>query len=158
MKLFIIRPNGMGYGPHPCNIYLHGGAAIFFTSESLLHDGIYAAMTLQCIVIMPEFRNAPEAKVPKGATDVYKTVKYVYDHAPELMVDQSKICLNGKSGGAFLALSAANMLSEAGETKMVKAMFLNCPMLSFETLYVPDFMLTENEALGWTQKHVTGIA
>ena len=123
MKVYIIKPKDL-QGPSPCNIYVHGGGAIFFTSEQYQHVGCHFALSLNIVYVLPEFRNAPEAKVPKGATDVYTSVKHICQNAGEYGIDENKICLTGRSGGSYLSLSAAHMLAKANEVHMVKALFL----------------------------------
>ena len=58
------------------------------------------AIALNCVCVLPEFRCAPETKQPGGMTDVYDTVKYLYQNAEQYGIDANKICLSGSSGGA----------------------------------------------------------
>ena len=57
------------------------------------------ALDSQTIVIAPEYRLAPEHPYPAAVDDCLETVKYVFDNAEELGIDQTKIVLTGDSAG-----------------------------------------------------------
>ena len=88
---------------------------MFFEAKELLAQGAYSALVLNSVVVYPEFRNAPEAKVPGGATDCYDGIKWIYQNGSSHGIDTSRICLAGQSGGSFLATCAAHMLVKSGD-------------------------------------------
>ena len=69
------------------------------------------ALSANCVVFVPDFRNAPESKCPKGMHDIYDCIKHVYENADCYGVDKNRICLGGRSGGAYLALGAGLIMS-----------------------------------------------
>jgi acetyl esterase/lipase len=64
IKLYIIKPKGLPDFDQPCNIFMHGGGAIMFDADMYLSYGKRQALKLNCVVVVPDFRNAPEAKTP----------------------------------------------------------------------------------------------
>ena len=42
--------------------------------------------------------------------DVYDTVKHVYENPDQYGIDKTKIVLEGRSGGSFLALGASYLM------------------------------------------------
>ena len=63
----------------------------------------YSNMALDAgtIVVAPEYRLAPEHPYPNGLEDCVETVKYVFDNAESLNIDNTKIVLTGDSAGGF---------------------------------------------------------
>lgn len=70
------------------------------------------ALNLNCIVFNVDFRNAPEAKAPKGSIDFVKAIEHVYRNADKYNVDKDKICMAGISGGGWACLGAALILAK----------------------------------------------
>ena len=75
-------------------------------------------------MVLPDFRNAPEAKTPKGMKDIYNTFMHVYEKAFDYGIDKKRIVMTGASGGSFLALGAATMMIQKNQIDKVKALFL----------------------------------
>jgi acetyl esterase/lipase len=57
--------------------------------------------------IAPEYRLTPEAKWPAQIEDVKAAIRWVRANAADLGIDPERICIEGNSAGAHLALVAA---------------------------------------------------
>ena len=103
------------------------------------------AVKSRCVVFGPDFRLPPEYQCPKPSSDIYDCIKYVYENAEFFGIDENKILLCGRSGGALLACSAALHLSRASEQYMIKALFLEAPILTEIMLSAAENDLTVEE-------------
>ena len=83
---------------------------MIFDADTYLAYGKRLALKLNCVLVLPDFRNAPEAKTPKGMKDVYNAFMHVYDNHLEYGIDKNRISMTGASGGSFLALGASIMM------------------------------------------------
>lgn len=87
----------------PAILYLHGG---WFISGSLeTHDTIARklANATKAIIIVIDYRLAPEYPFPAGLEDSVAVTNWVFDHAGNLGIDCNKIGIIGDSSGAALA-------------------------------------------------------
>lgn len=88
------------------------------------------AVDCGCVVANVNFRNAPEAPVPKGFEDGVAAIKYFHTNAAKYGVDENFISICGQSGGAWIALGAALLLVRADEQRLVRTIWLQSPMIS----------------------------
>lgn len=134
IELIVAKPNAIkDLRDQPCVIWNHGGGGIFYTARKYHEwgEGKRRALALNCVVIMVDYRLAPETKQPGGMKDVYDAVKYIHKNSSEFGIDPNKICLAGTSGGGYVSLGASIMLAKNDESHLVKSLQLHCPMLSF---------------------------
>jgi acetyl esterase/lipase len=76
-----------------------------------------------------EYRLAPEVQAPVPVTDAYNGLRYLYDHASKLGVDQSRIAVMGDSAGGGIAASLTHYARyQTGAPKIAKQILLY-PML-----------------------------
>ena len=71
------------------------------TEEAL---NINLAQDIHGIVISPEYQLAPENPYPAGLNDCYAALLWMAAHAAECGIDPERICVNGASAGAALAV------------------------------------------------------
>ncbi len=83
---------------------------------------------LECVVVVPEYRLAPEHPFPAPAEDCYAGYVHVLDHASEFGVDPSRVVVAGVSGGGGLAASLCLMVRDRGRTLPALQVLL-APML-----------------------------
>jgi len=115
MRLIIHRPDpATTPGPLHTIIYLHGGAMVMLSATNPLHTAWARSLAATgLMVISPDFRNvlAPNGDLhpfPAGLDDCVAAVRWVAAHRKELGIGQnSKLILQGESGGANLALATA---------------------------------------------------
>ena len=93
-----------------------------------------------------EFRNAPEAKAPKGAQDMVSAIKYLSKNAEKHNIDPNRICISGSSGGGNICLAALILLSQE-KLNLVKTAFLWCPMINSTSTDTP-----KDQCSDWEQK------
>jgi len=112
---------------YPGLVYYHGGGWVLGNLDS--HDGICRALTnhANCVTISVDYRLAPENKFPAAVEDAYASVQYVYDHADEFQVDQSRIAIGGDSAGGNLAAVVAHLAKEK-----------NTPAICYQVLLYPS--------------------
>lgn len=85
----------------PAVIFVTGGAWIIGYKAWAVPLG--RALSAQgVVVIAPDYRNCPQARVDGMLEDVDRAVGWVFDNAEELGVDRRKIVLAGQSAGAHL--------------------------------------------------------
>jgi acetyl esterase/lipase len=84
MNIYITKPYGLKDAVNqPFINFLHGGAAVMFDAEMFNAHGLDKrwALLFNCPIVMPDFRNAPEIKQPKGMQDVAASVRFIYENA-----------------------------------------------------------------------------
>lgn len=95
-------------GKRPCVFWIHGGALI------MGHRGNLRALQRQqyldagYVVVSPDYRLAPETKLPEILADLRDAYQWVREKGPDLFgIDPSRIAVVGHSAGGYLALSTA---------------------------------------------------
>ena len=102
------------YNPNENNgcvmIHLHGGAYTFGTLNSQHIFATTIAKQTKCMVILPEYRLAPEYPFPAALDDSLKVYKWLLNQG----IDSSKIIICGDSAGGGLAVATVMALKENG--------------------------------------------
>ena len=108
----VYRPEGAG--AFPALVYYHGGGWIIGDLDT--HDPLcrHFANAAGCVVVVPDYRLAPEHKYPAAADDCYAATKWVAEHGAEIGVDRSRIAVGGDSSGGNLAAVVALMARDRG--------------------------------------------
>merc|ERR1711915_4443 len=137
----------------PCIIYAHGGGAVVGSANG--YKGFLSDMAVECEVIVfnVDYRLAPETRCPNNVLDFYEVVKYVANHANQLEVDTSRICIAGESGGGYICSGTMVHLATQGESGLVKLAIPIIPMLTDYSFTDPRSMTiaeAENAALQQT--------
>ncbi|WP_371129023.1 alpha/beta hydrolase [Rhodococcoides fascians] len=86
-------------------MYLHGGGWIGGTIHSDILD-IQArerCAGADCVVVLAEYRKAPEHQYPTGLNDSYAALEWIAAHADDIDVRRDVITIGGGSAGANLA-------------------------------------------------------
>ncbi|MGW6282058.1 alpha/beta hydrolase [Kribbella sp. NPDC055071] len=92
----------------PAHVLIHGGGWTTGSIEELVADATarHRAVETGCVVILVEYRLAPEHPFPIPAYDVLAATRWVIDNAASLGVDPGVVTLGGASAGANLAAAA----------------------------------------------------
>ncbi len=93
--------------PRPVVVYLHGGALMFGGRADLVTNiGLLELCKAEgYIFISPDYRLAPEAKLPQITEDLRDFMKWVREKGPALFgADAGRIVVTGQSAGGYLAL------------------------------------------------------
>ena len=67
-------------------------------SSKICHEyglGKKFALCMNCVVVLPEFRNCPEVKHPGGGEDVVDAVNHIFTNAHLYGIDRNRIALAG---------------------------------------------------------------
>merc|ERR1711988_813216 len=94
---------------------------------------------------MGDFRNGPEAKAPGGQQDMADVARYMFQNGHKHGIDPDLMLMGGASGGAWIAMGAANLLAKSDEVSRIKALFLGAAMLSGEVSRIPESEVTESD-------------
>jgi acetyl esterase/lipase len=110
LKLDIYKPGGGGNGA--AVLLLHGGGWSR-GSKDMLAPHATALANQGYLAIASEYRLTGEARFPAQIHDVKRAIRWTRGHAGELGFDPDRLCLEGHSAGAHLALLAAGTPDDA---------------------------------------------
>lgn len=98
----------------PVLVWFHGGG--WATCSRRTHDWLLrpVANAVPCVVVIVEYRLAPEHPFPAAYEDCLATVQWLAGHAPEVGGDASRISIGGDSAGGNLAAAVALAARDAG--------------------------------------------
>ena len=88
-------------------VFFHGGGWVIGDLNS--HDGVCRSLANKSghAVLSVDYRLAPEHKFPAAFNDCAAAVKWAYDNAVSLGVDNTRIAVGGDSAGGNLAAAVA---------------------------------------------------
>ncbi|HEY3889690.1 MAG TPA: alpha/beta hydrolase, partial [Caulobacteraceae bacterium] len=110
LKLDIYRPKAGGNGA--AVLLLHGGGWSR-GSKDMLAPHATALAEQGFVAIASEYRLTGEARFPAQIHDAKRAIRWTRSHAAELGFDPDRLCLEGHSAGAHLALLAAGTPDDA---------------------------------------------
>ncbi|MBX9737116.1 MAG: alpha/beta hydrolase [Phycisphaerales bacterium] len=120
LLLRVIEPVGRGAsddaGPaRPVCVFVHGGGWVtgsVASYRSLTHGLVGASERIgaEMVVVAVEYRLAPETSRDEIVDDVVSAVRWVWENAPAIGGDPSRVVIAGDSAGAQLAVIAADRL------------------------------------------------
>lgn len=101
----VVTPEGTG--PFHVLVWLHGGGWVIGSAEQSLHTAKDLAAGAGVVVVVPEYRLAPEHPFPAAFDDAVAVTREVVDRAAELGGPGAKVAVGGDSAGGNLAAAAA---------------------------------------------------
>jgi len=116
----------------PAVMFIHGGGYITGTAAMSLPSAQRMAATLNCVVVVPDYRVAPETRFPDSMEDNYRTLAWMHDDAERLGIDTSRIAVYGESAGGGHAAALAIAVRDRAEYNLA-AQVLIYPMLDDRT-------------------------
>ena len=148
------KPDGKA---RPAVLYIHGGGYILGSAWAEITGAQNLSLDLDCVVIMPDYRLAPETRFPGSLEDNYAALQWIYANADSIGVDRSRIALVGGSAGGGHAAALAIVARDRGEIPIC-CQILIYPMLddnTGSTRMPPPFIGTfgwsaSDNKLGWT--------
>ncbi|MBR1579326.1 MAG: alpha/beta hydrolase [Selenomonadaceae bacterium] len=107
LRVRIYRPT-IKLKEYPALLWTHGGGHIMGSPE--LYEGLLLKMAseLDCIIVAPDYRLAPENPYPADLDDCYAALKWMTDRKKSrLPIDKTRVAVAGDSAGGGLAVAVA---------------------------------------------------
>lgn len=156
VRILIYTPEGAD-NKKPALLHTHGGGYVIGSPE--MNDARNKSLSneLGAVIVSVDYRLAPEFAFPIPQEDSYTALKWLYDNATDLGVDQDRIALYGESAGGGMAATLAIMARDRKEVRVLHQ-FLIYPMLDDRTVnatnpnpFTGEFIWThENNRFGWS--------
>lgn len=101
------HPSGVE-APAPVAVFFHGGG--FGAMSPADYDGLasHLAAAARCLVLVPEYRLAPEHPYPAARDDALAAYEWAVQHAAELKGDSRRYAVIGESAGGTLAAAVSH--------------------------------------------------
>jgi acetyl esterase len=110
----VIVPADAGRDPLPIIVNLHGGGWVGGTLDVVEEPARALANAAKAVVVLPEYRLAPEHKFPAAPNDAFAALQWTIAHAEEIGGDPARIGVMGDSAGATLAAATAVRARDEG--------------------------------------------
>jgi len=115
-RVFI--PKGVAQNA-PVLVYFHGSGWVIGGLDSHENEARHYGDGAGCIVVVPDYRLAPENKFPAAAEDCYAVLNWVAEHADKLGGNPDNIAIAGDSAGGNLAAAVSQMALRRGGPSLV---------------------------------------
>ena len=155
LRLLVITPQKTSTN-RPALLYLHGGGFVMGAPETILPTVQKLAADTGRIIVLPQYRLAPEFPFPAALDDSLLALRWIHQNADKLHIDKGDIAIGGDSaGGGHAAVLAAAI--RGLEDVSVSCLFMIYPMLDDRTgafgnreNITGEFIWTaENNRFGW---------
>jgi acetyl esterase/lipase len=133
--VLVLEPVGHA-APRPAVLTLHGGGMCFGTAELEAEPAARIANAIGAVMVMPNYRLAPEHPFPAALDDCMATLHWMRGHADELGIDPHRIAVFGPSAGGGLAAAVTQRALDEGIR--LRAQALVYPMLDDRTTLRTD--------------------
>ena len=91
--------------PRPVLVWLHGGALIAGSRNSVPQDLRELCRSEGYCLVSPDYRLAPQAKLPQIIEDVRDFMRWISEKGPKLFhADTSNVVVSGASAGGYLTM------------------------------------------------------
>jgi acetyl esterase/lipase len=135
VEVLVLTPTP-GSAPRPAVLTLHGGAMCVGTAQLEAEPAARIARELGAVMVMPNYRLAPEHPFPAPLDDCMATLHWMREHAEDLGIDVDRIAVFGPSAGGGLSAAVAQRALDEGIALRVQAMIY--PMLDDRTVLRDD--------------------
>jgi acetyl esterase len=146
----VYAPEG-GEDPWPVLAYFHGGGCCLMSPEDFEGTNTALAEDAQCIVVVPQYRLAPEYPFPAPLEDCYATLRWLQENAGDIGGDPARIAIAGDSGGGYLAAAVA-LEAKGNDTPQPVLQLLIYPMTDMaglSTSRIEETMFLDDRTLQW---------
>ena len=131
--------------PAPALLWLHGGGMVGGSAAGVDDVASRFAADLGCVVVVPDYRLAPEHPYPAAIDDCFAALAWMADGL-DGVVDPARLVVGGDSAGGGLAASVAQRAHDEGVP--LRLQVLMAPMLDDRT--VPRSERMGRVAIVWT--------
>jgi acetyl esterase len=128
--------------PLPLAIYFHGGGCVLLDPGAYRPISSAIAEDADCIVLVPEYRLAPEHPFPAALEDAIAVYRWAIEEAGTLGADLSRVAVCGDSAGGYLATEITLDCAQTG-----------VPQPSFQALVYPSTDLAGD----WASYRLAGV-
>lgn len=129
VRILISKPVS-ARGLLPGCVGIHGGGTIMGSVEEEQLYFMRFANRVNCVVVSPDYRVAPEDPYPAAVNDCYATLLWLYDNCEELGVDRTRLGAYGTSCGGLLTAAISLKARDEGKVRLA-AVYLGSPMLDY---------------------------
>ncbi|MEM0986356.1 MAG: alpha/beta hydrolase [Pseudomonadota bacterium] len=155
IPVLVTRPmSGADSGAQkPAVLHVHGGGMVMGSPGMNAAANADMARALDCVVVGPDYRLAPETTFPGPLEDCYSALSWMVSPASGLDVDPTRVVALGDSAGGGLAAATALYARDRGGAALA-GQLLVFPMLDHRTGGPDDPY--GNPAVGefiWTRGH-----
>ena len=118
LRCKVYTPAG-GDVPLPVLAYFHGGGCCLMSPEDF--EGTNTGLTADAgaIVVVPQYRLAPENPFPAPLEDCYAVLVWLQANAGDVGGDPARIAIGGDSGGGYLTAAVAQEAKRQGTAQPV---------------------------------------
>lgn len=109
IRTLVITPHSRRTGPLPVLIYYHGGGWVIGSPETHQREACYYAAHAEAIVLVPDYRLAPEHPFPAAPEDCYAVLEWTAANAAQIGADGNRIAIGGDSAGGNLSAVVSHM-------------------------------------------------
>lgn len=103
-----------GEGPHPVTVYIHGGAWIGGSIDSVDPTCRFLTAESRSIFVSVGYRLAPQTRFPGATEDCYAVAAWVKANGASIGGDPGRVAIAGASAGGNLAAAVTLMARERG--------------------------------------------
>ncbi|WP_432969217.1 alpha/beta hydrolase [Dactylosporangium sp. CA-233914] len=126
LRVVVHRPDGRE-APTGALLWIFGGGLISGSAEHVNDVASTFAAELGIVVVVPDYRLAPEHPYPAAIDDNFAALTWLAENVEDLGVDADRIIVGGESAGAGLAAALAQRARDAGISLRLQVMI--APML-----------------------------
>ncbi len=132
VRVIILKPKA-AREKLPGVVGIHGGGTIVSSPDAEQLHFMEFAKNVDCVVVMPDYRLAPENPYPAAFNDCYATLLWMYENADELGVDPERLATAGTSAGGLLSTAVALKTRDEGKIKLA-AEYVGSPMIDYRNI------------------------
>jgi len=114
-------------GTRPALLDIHGGGFVVGDMDMEHGFAVQVARELGAVVVVVEYRRAPEHPFPAAVDDCYAALSWMHDGADELGIDRTRIGVGGQSAGGGLTAATVLLARDRGG-----------PPVCFQFLGIPE--------------------
>ncbi len=113
LKLDVHLPDSSA-SSKPVAVLIHGGALILGSRDGIIDGLATRLLDAGVVVVSPDYRLAPETKLPEIWSDIEDVFTWVRESGPgSFGIDPERIGVHGKSAGGYLSLVAGCRIEPA---------------------------------------------
>ena len=145
--------------PLPIFVYYHGGGFVQGSLRSYDSTCRHLANAMGAIVVVPDYRLAPEGKFPAAVEDCLAATRWAAEHAEEFGGDAGRLAVGGDSAGGNLTAVITQECRNGDGPKIAYQVLIypmldwSCATKSFELFGAAGLFLTQ-ERITWYAQHL----